>query len=164
MSSIATLPKRPFSGCILPVTGFTAAGISVVNGTKGLFTAVSSTVYTLVVTPTAGFEGNVTVDVAGSVAIDAAGNNNSADGRDHWPYCYTSIVAGAGTKRGYVHGKSDKTASAPLEDAVHPAELLATIYHGFGIDPETNNKAIQCAGEFEMSHYDCNDPGLSSGL
>ncbi len=69
--------------------------------------------------------------------VSTSGNGNSADGRDHWPYCYTSVVAGAGVKRGYVHGKSDKTASAPLEDPVHPAELLATIYHSFGIDPET---------------------------
>lgn len=69
--------------------------------------------------------------------VSTSGNNNSADGRDHWPYCYTSVVAGAGVKRGYVHGKSDQTASAPLEDPVHPIELLASIYHGFGIDPET---------------------------
>ena len=69
--------------------------------------------------------------------VSTSGNNNSADGRDHWPYCYTAVVAGAGTKRGYVHGKSDKTASAPLEDPVHPTELLASIYHAFGIDPET---------------------------
>ncbi|MGB7345606.1 MAG: DUF1501 domain-containing protein [Pirellulaceae bacterium] len=69
--------------------------------------------------------------------VSTSGNNNSDDGRDHWPYCYTAIMAGAGTKRGYVHGKSDKTASAPLEDPVHPAELLATIYHSFGIAPET---------------------------
>ncbi|MBX3420046.1 MAG: DUF1501 domain-containing protein [Pirellulaceae bacterium] len=69
--------------------------------------------------------------------VSTSGNGNSADGRDHWPYCYTSIVAGAGVKRGYVHGKSDKTASAPAEDPVHPIELLASIYHGFGIDPQT---------------------------
>jgi hypothetical protein len=69
--------------------------------------------------------------------VSTSGNNNTPDGRDHWPYCFTSVVAGAGTKRGYVHGKSDKTASAPLEDPVHPAELLATIYHAFGIEPET---------------------------
>jgi hypothetical protein len=36
-----------------------------------------------------------------------------------------------------VHGSSDKTASSPLEDPVHPAELLATIYHAFGINPAT---------------------------
>ena len=69
--------------------------------------------------------------------VSTSGNNNTADGRDHWPYCYTAVVAGAGVKRGYVHGKSDKTASAPIEDPVHPMQLLASIYHGFGIDPET---------------------------
>ncbi|MBX3452395.1 MAG: DUF1501 domain-containing protein [Planctomycetaceae bacterium] len=69
--------------------------------------------------------------------VSTSGNSNSDDGRDHWPYCFTSVVAGAGIKRGYVHGKSDATASAPLENPVHPTELLATIYHAFGIDPET---------------------------
>jgi uncharacterized protein (DUF1501 family) len=69
--------------------------------------------------------------------VSTSGNNNSADGRDHWPYCYTGVVAGAGVKRGYVHGRSDKTGSAPMENPVHPTQLLATIYHAFGIDPET---------------------------
>jgi uncharacterized protein (DUF1501 family) len=69
--------------------------------------------------------------------VSTSGNNNSADGRDHWPYCYTAVVAGAGTKRGFVYGKSDKTASAPVDNPVHPGQLLASIYHAFGIDPET---------------------------
>lgn len=69
--------------------------------------------------------------------VSTSGNGNSADGRDHWPYCYTAVVAGAGIKRGHVHGKSDKTGSAPVEDPVHPGELLATIYRTFGIDPAT---------------------------
>ena len=69
--------------------------------------------------------------------VSTSGNNNSADGRDHWPYCYTSVIGGAGIKRGYVHGKSDKTGSAPDEDPVHPTEILATIYHSLGIDPTT---------------------------
>ncbi|MBM83534.1 MAG: hypothetical protein CMJ78_23490 [Planctomycetaceae bacterium] len=69
--------------------------------------------------------------------VSTSGNNNSNDGRDHWPYCYTAMIAGAGIKRGYVHGQSDKTGSAPLKDPVHPGQLLATIYHTFGIDPET---------------------------
>jgi hypothetical protein len=69
--------------------------------------------------------------------VSTSGNNNSADGRDHWPYCYTSVIAGADIKRGYVHGESDKTGSSPTEDPVHPTELLATLYHAFGIDPET---------------------------
>jgi len=69
--------------------------------------------------------------------VSTSGNGNSDDGRDHWPTCYTACVAGAGIKRGYVHGESDETASAPIADAVHPGELLATIYHAFGIEPET---------------------------
>lgn len=69
--------------------------------------------------------------------VSTSGNDNDADGRDHWPYCYTGLIAGAGTKRGLVYGKSDQTASAPLENPVHPAQLLATIYHAFGIEPES---------------------------
>jgi uncharacterized protein (DUF1501 family) len=69
--------------------------------------------------------------------VSTSGNGNSDDGRDHWPYCYTAVVAGAGIKRGAVYGKSDQTASAPLETPVHPIELLATIYHAVGIDPQT---------------------------
>ncbi len=69
--------------------------------------------------------------------VSTSGNNNSVDGRDHWPYCYTAVVAGGGIKRGYIHGKSDKTGSAPLEDPVHPRDLLATIYHAFGIPADT---------------------------
>ncbi|VTS02278.1 DUF1501 domain-containing protein [Tuwongella immobilis] len=69
--------------------------------------------------------------------VSTSGNGNSDDGRDHWPYCYTAMIAGAGVKRGFVYGKSDKTASAPLENPVHPMELLATIYHSIGIQPTT---------------------------
>ena len=69
--------------------------------------------------------------------VSTSGNGNSADGRDHWPYCYTAIIGGAGIKRGHVHGKSNATASAPKEDPVHPNELLATIYHAFGISSDT---------------------------
>ncbi len=67
--------------------------------------------------------------------VSTSGNSNSDDGRDHWPYCYTGLIAGAGIRRGYVHGKSDETASAPAADPVHPGELLATIYHAVGIFP-----------------------------
>jgi hypothetical protein len=69
--------------------------------------------------------------------VSTSGNSNTDDGRDHWPYCYTAVVAGSGIKRGSVYGKSDGTASAPLENPVHPCDLLATIYHSVGIDPNT---------------------------
>ena len=67
--------------------------------------------------------------------VSTSGNGNSPDGRDHWPYCYTGLIAGAGIKRGYVHGKSDATGSSPLDNPVHPNDLLATVYHLFGIRP-----------------------------
>ncbi|MEI7537280.1 MAG: SwmB domain-containing protein, partial [Comamonadaceae bacterium] len=60
------------------VTGFTSTGIEVLNGTKGAFTAVSASVYSLVVTPGSGFTGNISVNVAAGVATDAAGHSNSA--------------------------------------------------------------------------------------
>jgi hypothetical protein len=69
--------------------------------------------------------------------VSTSGNSNNASGRDHWPYCYTAVLAGAGIRRGHVHGESDATGSAPLRDPVHPTQLLATIYHAFGIDPRT---------------------------
>jgi uncharacterized protein (DUF1501 family) len=69
--------------------------------------------------------------------VSTSGNDNQDDGRDHWPYCYTACIAGAGVKRAFVYGKSDKTASAPLENPVHPRDLLATIYHSVGINPAT---------------------------
>jgi hypothetical protein len=47
------------------------------------------------------------------------------------------MMFGGGMKRGYVHGRSDKTGSAPADSPVHPTELLATIYHALGIEPKT---------------------------
>jgi hypothetical protein len=67
--------------------------------------------------------------------VSTSGNSNTNDGRDHWPYCYTAVAAGAGVQRGLVFGKSDATASAPIENPVHPIDLLATVYHSVGMNP-----------------------------
>lgn len=56
-------------------------------------------------------------------------------GREHWPDCYSIVLAGAGIRAGHVHGRSDKIGGNPLEGAVSPADLTATIYHCLGIDP-----------------------------
>lgn len=55
--------------------------------------------------------------------------------RDHWPYCYTALLAGAGTKRGFVHGASDKNGEHPADKPVTPDDLAATMYHLMGVDP-----------------------------
>ena len=62
---------------------------------------------------------------------------NDQASRDHWPQCYTVLLAGGGVKRGFVYGESDKTASHPAKDPVRPDDLAATIYYLLGIDPHT---------------------------
>ncbi len=57
--------------------------------------------------------------------------------RDHWPQCYTTLLAGGGVKRGFVYGASDKTGAYPAENPVRPDDLAATIYYALGIDPHT---------------------------
>ena len=69
------------------------------------------------------------------LGVSTSGNVNSPDGRDHWPYCYTAIVAGGGTKRGVQYGASDAQASSPADKPVHPVDLVATVYYSLGIEP-----------------------------
>ncbi len=57
--------------------------------------------------------------------------------RDHWPQCYTALLAGGGVKGGYVYGKSDEHARFPAEKPVKPEDLAATIFQLLGIDPAT---------------------------
>jgi len=58
------------------VTGFTASGVTITNGTLSAFTATDAKTYTFSVTPNAA--GDVTVSVAANSATDAAGNGNTA--------------------------------------------------------------------------------------
>lgn len=57
--------------------------------------------------------------------------------RDHWPQCYSVLLAGGGVKRGYVHGTSDKQAAYPDKDPVQLDDLIATVFELLGIDPQT---------------------------
>lgn len=59
------------------------------------------------------------------------------NGRDHWPYCYTVFLGGAGIPPGAVIGASDKQAAYPARDPVVPEDIAATIYACLGISPET---------------------------
>ena len=62
---------------------------------------------------------------------------NNLAGRDHWPQCYTALLAGGGVRRGHVHGSSDKLGAFPTSDPVRPEDLSATMFHLLGIDPKT---------------------------
>jgi len=57
--------------------------------------------------------------------------------RDHWPQCYTVLLAGGGAKRGFRYGESDKHGAYPDTNPVRPDDLAATMYHLLGINPET---------------------------
>ena len=62
---------------------------------------------------------------------------NPAGGRDHWPQCWTVYFAGGGVQGGRVVGRSDEIGGYPAERPVTPAEVVATIYRGLGLDLET---------------------------
>jgi hypothetical protein len=57
-------------------------------------------------------------------------------GRDHWTYCYSVVLAGAGVKGGTLCGSSDAIGGNVKDRPVSPADICATIYHCLGIDPE----------------------------
>ncbi len=57
-------------------------------------------------------------------------------GRQHWPHCYTSMLAGGGVKGGIVYGQSDKTASYVKDKPVRPQDFSATIFHALGVPYE----------------------------
>jgi len=59
------------------------------------------------------------------------------DGRDHWPHCYTALLAGGGIRGGAVYGASDRIGAYPAADPVTPDDLAATMYWALGIDPAT---------------------------
>jgi Protein of unknown function (DUF1501) len=61
---------------------------------------------------------------------------NSSAGRDHWGACQSALLAGGGVRGGQVYGTSDKQAAYVKDNPVSPEDLLATIYHAFGIAPD----------------------------
>lgn len=63
-------------------------------------------------------------------------NKNGA--RDHWPFCYSAVVAGAGIQGGMVVGESDPKGAYPATDPIRPASFAATIYQRLGIDTATD--------------------------
>ena len=60
---------------------------------------------------------------------------NKNGGRDHWPGCFSVVMAGGGIKGGQVLGASDKLAAYPAADPVTPEDIIATLYHALGVDP-----------------------------
>ena len=56
-------------------------------------------------------------------------------GRDHWGNAISVMMAGGGLQGGAIVGKTNEKAEHPIERALKPNNVLATIYHVMGIDP-----------------------------
>lgn len=59
---------------------------------------------------------------------------NGSAGRDHWSFCQSVVLAGAGVRGGLVHGSSDRHAAYAAELPVRPDDLAASIFDRLGID------------------------------
>ncbi len=59
---------------------------------------------------------------------------NGGAGRDHWPFCYSALVAGGGVPGGRVLGASDATGAYPDGPGVTPEALASSIYRIMGLD------------------------------
>jgi len=62
---------------------------------------------------------------------------NGTAGRDHWPDCYSLLLAGGGVQGGSVYGASDRMWAYPARDPVTCGDLAATIFWRFGLNPAT---------------------------
>src|SRR5262249_58198575 len=73
-------------------------------------------------------------------------------GRGHWSQTYSALFAGGGFGRGKLVGKSDKIGGEVADTPISPKDILATIYHLLGIDPNTTipdrlGRPVAIAGE-----------------
>ncbi len=66
--------------------------------------------------------------------INARGTN---PGRQHWPSCFSAILAGGGIRGGAVYGETDSHAAYVKDRPVRPEDLGATIFHSLGVPLDT---------------------------
>ena len=64
------------------------------------------------------------------------GTQGSTDGRDHWPYVMSMVMAGGGFRHGQVIGASSRDGGEIAERPVTPGDIAATIYRHFGVPPD----------------------------
>lgn len=62
-------------------------------------------------------------------------DNVEGGGRNHWPFAYSALLAGAGFAQGRVVGRTDKNAGHVEENPFSPKDVVTTLYHVLGIDP-----------------------------
>jgi uncharacterized protein (DUF1501 family) len=57
-------------------------------------------------------------------------------GRSHFGRCFSAVLAGGGFQGGQVIGASNATGEEVEDRAVHPREVIRSMYTQLGIDPE----------------------------
>jgi hypothetical protein len=68
---------------------------------------------------------------------------NRSAGRDHWGFCQSVLMAGAGVRGGQVYGSSDASAAYAAESPVSPDDLAATVLHSLGIPLDQEMRDMQ---------------------
>jgi uncharacterized protein DUF1501 len=81
--------------------------------------------------------------VLGKTVTGAAVNAATPDGRNHWQWCWSGVLAGAGVRGGTVYGESDEWAGYVKSDPVFPSDIAATVFTAMGIDPQTEVHDIE---------------------
>jgi len=61
------------------------------------------------------------------------GTQGSTDGRNHWPFVMSMLLAGGGLRHGQVIGATEKDGGAIRSRPVTPGDLAATIYRHMGV-------------------------------
>jgi hypothetical protein len=65
-------------------------------------------------------------------------NNAQGGGREHWSGAYPALFAGGGIRRGGLVGVTDRVAGFPKDQPASPKDVLCTLYHLLGVDPNTH--------------------------
>src|SRR4051794_9275971 len=84
-------------------------------------------------------------------AVEGGGMFNApATGRDHHPHGFSVFLAGAGIKRGCVHGATDELGFHAVENPHYVTDIHATVLHLLGID----GRRLEIPGRkrLEMDH------------
>ena len=83
-----------------------------------------------------GLDQDILLVISGEFGRTPRINKNA--GRDHWGNLSTLALAGGGLNMGQVIGTSSPKAEVPASGKVGPQELMATVFHVLGIEPETS--------------------------
>ncbi len=80
-----------------------------------------------------GLDRTVTLVVWGEFGRTPKINKNA--GRDHWSRVNGALLSGGGMRTGQVIGSTDAAAAEAKEQPIPYRDVLATVYHNLGIDP-----------------------------